>query len=207
MSSAYAVYDASIAALVAAILVLAAFNDLKRLRIPNVLVLALVGLFLARAPLMTLDDAAMRALRAAIMLLLGYGLFLTGRFGAGDGKLLAGMALHIPGDLVAPGLLALSLCALAAPALLGAFGAIARSGSVAAADPTVRAKEPIAARADTGPSPVDPAPAIPAVADRAEGWRAWRAWRAAGRVPFGLPIAAAGVLVLIMDAARSLTLP
>ena len=98
----------SIAALAAVwsacgLLLASAVCDLRRRRIPNSIPLALLGLFAVQ--FLFGACAAAAALWAhlavgAVMLAAGYAVYLTGRFGAGDGKLLSMSGLWIgPVDL------------------------------------------------------------------------------------------------------------
>ncbi|MEL6977248.1 MAG: prepilin peptidase [Pseudomonadota bacterium] len=180
-------YEGVIAALLAASLVLAAFNDLKRFQIPNAIVVFIILLFLARAPLLASEELIARLVGAALILSLGFGLFLAGRFGAGDAKLLFAIALHTPTPLIAPALLALSLCGLLA------LGVIA----------LMRAR---ALRADKALSAIDETPPPPEhAAAPHEGWRQWGVWRERDRFPYGYPIASAGVLIIAAEAALRLS--
>ena len=96
--------------------------DLRRRRIPNVIPIALLGLFAGYAlaggagPLRFLWP---RLVIGAALLAFGFALYLTGRFGAGDAKLLAVAGVWAePADLslylfgLAAGAFALSLFAL-----------------------------------------------------------------------------------------------
>lgn len=90
--------------------------DLRSRRIPNAIPLALLGLFSVYAA--TGEAGPPGAVRAhlaigAALLAAGFVLYLSGRFGAGDGKLLAAAGMWIgPADLSAF-LLGLAACAFA----------------------------------------------------------------------------------------------
>ena len=90
--------------------------DLRARRIPNVIPLALPGLFVVYAAAGAAGPAAALWVNFAIgasLLAAGFALYLTGRFGAGDGKLIAIAGLWIgPADL-GPFLLGIGGCALA----------------------------------------------------------------------------------------------
>ena len=90
--------------------------DLHSRRIPNAIVLALIGLFAAYAVTGAAGPSAelwMRLGIGAAFLAGGFALYLTGGFGAGDGKLIAVTGIWIgPADL-SPYLLGLGACALA----------------------------------------------------------------------------------------------
>ncbi|HEX6118262.1 MAG TPA: prepilin peptidase [Dongiaceae bacterium] len=76
------------------LLLAAAFTDLARYRIPNVLVAAIVIIFAIGAAFNFAWPALAWSAAAAIgMFLLGAGLFAFGLFGGGDVKLIAAMAL------------------------------------------------------------------------------------------------------------------
>ena len=96
--------------------------DLRSRRIPNVIPLALLGLFAVYAAAGAAGPPAglwMHFAIGAVLLAAGFALYLSGRFGAGDGKLIAIAGLWIgPADLglfllgLAAGAFALSLFAL-----------------------------------------------------------------------------------------------
>lgn len=103
------------------LLLASAVCDLRERRIPNAIQLALLGLFAVQFLFGACAAAAAlweHLAVGAVMLAAGYALYLTGRFGAGDGKLLAVSGLWIgPVELslfmfaIAAGTFA--LCALA----------------------------------------------------------------------------------------------
>ena len=90
--------------------------DLRSRRIPNVIPLALLGLFAVYAAVGAAGPPAVlwvHFLIGAVLLAGGFALYLSGRFGAGDGKLIAIAGLWIgPADLTLF-LLGLGACALA----------------------------------------------------------------------------------------------
>ena len=77
-----------------------AWSDLREMRIPNVSVLALAGVFLAVGLIaLPFEVYYMRLLQLAIVLLAGFLLTSLGLVGAGDSKFAAAMAPFIaPGD-------------------------------------------------------------------------------------------------------------
>jgi len=77
-----------------------ALSDLRDMRIPNIAVLALVGVFLVGGFfLMPLDAYGWRLLQLVIVLLIGFVITSLGMVGAGDAKFAAAMAPFIvPGD-------------------------------------------------------------------------------------------------------------
>lgn len=95
--------------------------DLRHRRIPNAIPLALLGLFAVQFVFGACAPATAwwaHLLVGAVMLAAGYALYLSGRFGAGDGKLLSVSGLWIgPADLslfmFAIGTGAFALCAFA----------------------------------------------------------------------------------------------
>jgi prepilin peptidase CpaA len=121
----------------AGLMVTAAFEDCRRLIIPNGLILGLCVIWpvhVMTAPMLTLAAAGSAALCAAAVLFVGALLFSRGLIGGGDVKLLfaatlwAGPAATLP-LLVLTGLLGGVLCLL----LLTPVGAL-----IAAARPTLR---------------------------------------------------------------------
>ena len=90
--------------------------DLRSRRIPNAIPLALLGLFVVYAA--AGEAGPLRAMWVhlaigAVLLAAGFALYLTGRFGAGDGKLIAVAGIWIgPADL-SLFLLGLAACAFA----------------------------------------------------------------------------------------------
>ena len=90
--------------------------DLRSRRVPNAIVLALAGLFAGYAVTGAAGPPAELWIRLGIgaaFLAAGFALYLTGGFGAGDGKLIAVAGLWIgPADLT-PFLYGVGACALA----------------------------------------------------------------------------------------------
>ncbi len=78
------------------ICVWAALSDLKRMKIPNKAVLALIAVFVALGPLaLPLADYPWRFLHLIVVLVVGFIFNLAGAFGAGDAKFAAAMAPFI----------------------------------------------------------------------------------------------------------------
>ncbi|WP_039017514.1 A24 family peptidase [Halocynthiibacter namhaensis] len=91
-----------------------AWNDMKFMKIPNVLVLAMLAVFLVLGPIaLGFDTYLWRLVHFAVILLAGFILNATGQLGGGDAKFCAAMAPFIAyGDLVLfLGILAASLLA------------------------------------------------------------------------------------------------
>ena len=86
-----------------------AVADLRMLRIPNILPLASLGLFLLTSLVAPPDDTALRLLVAAATLVLGTTAFAFRLLGGGDVKMLAALMLFVP---VASLLLFLNILAL-----------------------------------------------------------------------------------------------
>ncbi len=151
----------------AGLMATAAFEDCRRLIIPNALILGLCGLWplhVATTPMLTLAAAGLAALYATAVFLAGALLFYRSLIGGGDVKLLAAATLWagptgILPFLVLTGLLGGLLCLL----LLTPVGAL-----IAAARPTLRDPQGITVR---GANPV--------------------------LVPYGVAIAAAALIVTI----------
>lgn len=87
----------------------AAASDLLTMTISNRLTIGLAALFLVAAPLagLSLNDAGLHVLAAAIVLLVAFGCFAMGWIGGGDAKLAAVIVLWL-GPSVAPGYLLLA---------------------------------------------------------------------------------------------------
>lgn len=91
--------------------------DLVRREIPNAIPVALVGLFAVHAAVVDQRVVAplwAHALTGALLLAVGFGLFMMGAFGAGDGKLMGAAGLWIGptgigGFLVGVGVLGVAL--------------------------------------------------------------------------------------------------
>jgi prepilin peptidase CpaA len=77
-----------------------ALTDLRQMRIPNVAVLALVGVFLAAGlVVLPLPELGLRLLQLVVVLLAGFVVSSLGLAGAGDAKFAAAMAPFVaPGD-------------------------------------------------------------------------------------------------------------
>jgi prepilin peptidase CpaA len=151
----------------AGLMATAAFEDLRRLIIPNGLILALCvlwPLYVATAPMLTLVAAGTAALYAVAVFLVGALLFSRGLIGGGDVKLLAAATLWAgPAATISLFVLTSLLGGLLCLLLLTPIGAL-----IAAARPIVG----------------DPEDSAPARTDRA-------------LVPYGVAIAAAALIVTI----------
>ncbi|RPE67080.1 prepilin peptidase CpaA [Pacificibacter maritimus] len=76
---------------------LAAFNDLARMKLPNAIAIAVVGLYIIIGPfLFSFDMYLWGFSHGAIMYFLGMFAFMFMGVGAGDGKFAAAMAMFIP---------------------------------------------------------------------------------------------------------------
>ena len=78
-------------------------SDLRRRRVPNVIPLALIGVFAGYAltgAAGSARDVGVRLAIGAVLLGIGFVLYLSGRFGAGDAKLIATAGVWVgPGEL------------------------------------------------------------------------------------------------------------
>lgn len=75
------------------ICILAAFNDMKSMKIPNLLVLALLATFILIGPFaLGFETWAWRLTHFVVVLFCGILLYATGQLGAGDAKFAAAMA-------------------------------------------------------------------------------------------------------------------
>jgi prepilin peptidase CpaA len=103
--------QAIIAALAVAVFGIAAFGDIKNRRIPNWLVLAISLLGIVRIALAgDLVQAGMTLLAAAAVLAVGFALFWRGVIGGGDAKLVSGAALLVGYQDLFGFLFLMSLC-------------------------------------------------------------------------------------------------
>lgn len=90
-----------------------AWSDLKYMKIPNILVLIMAGLFLVTGPfLLDFDVYLWRLLGGFIVLAIGFTLFSLGGIGGGDAKFAAAMALFIDHTHLASFLFMLAMFAL-----------------------------------------------------------------------------------------------
>ena len=82
--------------LLAPLLVAVGYFDLKYMRIPNVVVLLAIALFVVTAPLVGWQELGLRLAVAGGVLALGFALFAVGIWGGGDVKMLAALMLFVP---------------------------------------------------------------------------------------------------------------
>jgi prepilin peptidase CpaA len=101
-------------ALFGGVLIGAAASDVMTLRIPNLLSLALVALFAVHVVTseMPLMDILWHLTAGIIVLGGGMALFAWGKFGGGDAKLIAAVALWVGASLLMPLLILVSLVGL-----------------------------------------------------------------------------------------------
>ena len=78
------------------VLVCVGYNDLRSMRIPNILSLVAVGLFLVSVPFVPFSEVLFRLLAATIVFAIGFAFFAFGLFGGGDVKILAALTLFVP---------------------------------------------------------------------------------------------------------------
>jgi prepilin peptidase CpaA len=98
----------------------AMITDLRDLRVPNWVPLAIAALFVPHSLLQGVSDAPLHLLTGAGVLVAGFGLFLAGVFGGGDAKFLASLALWMgPANLAAFGVMTVLLGGITALALIG----------------------------------------------------------------------------------------
>ncbi len=92
----------------------AAWTDLSALRIPNAVVLVCVAIYVLLGPIVLPLDAYLgRFVPAAVMLVIGFLLSLTGQFGAGDAKYGAALTLFIAREDLATAMQIYAFMALA----------------------------------------------------------------------------------------------
>lgn len=82
--------------LLSPVLVAVAYNDLRYMRIPNVLVGLSIALFLLTAPLIGWPEAGYRLMAGLLVFGIGLITFVFRWFGGGDVKMLAALVLFIP---------------------------------------------------------------------------------------------------------------
>lgn len=82
--------------LMSPILAAAAYHDMRYMRIPNILSLLALGLFVATLPLLPVGEIGARLLAAALVFAFGIVVFALRLFGGGDVKLMAVLMLFIP---------------------------------------------------------------------------------------------------------------
>lgn len=86
------------------VMVAVAISDLRHLRIPNLLVLITLGLFLCAMPFLPLAEVGLRVATAFVVFAVGFAAFVFGKIGGGDVKMLAALMLFVPsGSLTAFG--------------------------------------------------------------------------------------------------------
>lgn len=82
--------------LLAPVMVAVAYADLRYLRIPNILGLAALALFVLTAPLLTWGELGWRMTAAAIVFGVSFAMFALRLIGGGDVKIIAALMLFIP---------------------------------------------------------------------------------------------------------------
>jgi prepilin peptidase CpaA len=84
------------------LMAMASYTDLKTLKIPNTLVLAVLGVFIVTGLWgLPFDIFLWRLLAGVIVLVIGFVLFSIGAIGGGDAKMAAALApLVVPGDFM-----------------------------------------------------------------------------------------------------------
>ena len=94
----------------------AAVFDLRRREVPNLIPIAIVGLFVIQIPAVGHQEMAplwTHVVTGGVLLGVGFGLFLMGALGAGDGKLMAAAGLWIGPTEVSTFLFGVGLLGLA----------------------------------------------------------------------------------------------
>jgi prepilin peptidase CpaA len=82
--------------LLAPVLILVGYYDLKLMLIPNRLVVAAIALFVLTAPFVGWPEIALRLGAAAAVFAIGFALFALRLFGGGDVKMMAALLLFVP---------------------------------------------------------------------------------------------------------------
>lgn len=117
MSFTYATSELFAALLFMPVLAATAWNDLRRMKIPNTLSLIGLGLFVACLPLLGWDVWLMHVAAGVVAFVVCIALFAAGWFGGGDAKILPVTLLFVPTDI-----LPLYMYAFAASMLIGMSG-------------------------------------------------------------------------------------
>jgi len=115
------------------LLIAAAVSDVLTMRISNRLPLAIAVLFLLAAPFAGLDAGTvlLHVLAAAVLLLVGFGLFASRVLGGGDAKLMAAVALWVGLPGLPPFLFGMSLAGALLALVLLAFRRVMLPASAA----------------------------------------------------------------------------
>ena len=105
-------------AAIAPLLMYAGYSDLRSLRIPNWISLAMLVVFAALVPFLAGPEIMMRGSVAGIVFVIGFVLFALNMLGAGDVKLLAALFLFVPSSHIQVFLIAFSPALLCGVALI-----------------------------------------------------------------------------------------
>jgi prepilin peptidase CpaA len=87
--------------LMAPVLIAVAYCDMRYMRIPNMLSLIAIGIFVVTAPLIGWPEAGLRLAVAAVVFILGFIAFAFRLFGGGDIKMLSALMLFVPTQTLA----------------------------------------------------------------------------------------------------------
>lgn len=82
--------------LLAPLLAYMAYCDMRFMRIPNSLVLAMLLIFVLTAPLLPMDSILARLAAASVVFVIGFATFAVRLFGGGDVKALSALILFLP---------------------------------------------------------------------------------------------------------------
>lgn len=112
-------------ALATPIAIWAAWSDLATMKIPNISVLAMAGVFVLAGPFLLTWNAYFWGLAIlAITLVIGFGMSTIGMVGAGDAKLAAAISPFFVGAAVAPLMFLIAFCMIATLIIHRIFKAI-----------------------------------------------------------------------------------
>ena len=113
------------------VLLATAYSDLRRMRIPNVLSLVAVSLFLVSAPFfLTAEAATVRVLQAGATFLAGFVMFAFRLLGGGDVKIFAALVLFVPAPTFSLFLLLFSAAMIFGMALMPVLRALPGAASL-----------------------------------------------------------------------------
>lgn len=83
------------------VLLAVGYNDLRNMRIPNVLSILAIIIFIATAFLLPINEIGFRVAASLVTLVIGFIAFVFRIFGGGDIKILAALMLFIPSQTLA----------------------------------------------------------------------------------------------------------
>lgn len=117
--------------LLSPVLAATGYCDLRRMRIPNILSIVAIGLFLISAPFfLTMDEVLMRVMAAGAAVLIGFAMFAFRMVGGGDVKIFAALMLFVPVPTISLFMLLFSAAMIFGMALMPVLRALPNAGSL-----------------------------------------------------------------------------